>query len=204
MKKLIFFIGVLFVSFALLGQGTSVQAQGMMGGVRTNQTESPLPNSTTAQDEADGKAVYDKLQAKQVTCAELTDDDFDVLGDYYMGQRLGSTVSHDSMNTTMTNMMGADGEKQMHISLGKRLSGCDVNATLPANGAGFLSMMGANDLSQRGSGTYGMMGGFGNQTQMHGWNSGFLFFHMLLAALVIVFLVLGIIYFWKEITQKKK
>lgn len=201
---MILFIAVLFASLAVLGQGSLAHAQEMMGGSRVSQTTSPLPVSTTAQDEADGKVVYDKLQAKQVTCAELTDDDFDVLGDYFMGQRLGSTASHDAMNTNMTTMMGEEGEKQMHISLGKRLSGCDVNATLPANGAGFWSMMGGNDSNQLGRGTYGMMGGFGNQPYMYGWSGGFVFFHMILAGLVVVFLILGIIYFWKGITQKTK
>ncbi len=85
--------------------------------------------SETAADEAKGKEVWDKLQSKEVDCKNLTDDDFDVLGDYYMGLMAGN--NHEAMNNRMSKMMGDDGEKQMHIAMGKRLSNCDPTAIIP-------------------------------------------------------------------------
>jgi len=38
-------------------------------------------------------------------------------------------------------MMGEEDERQMHIVMGKRLSGCDTKAQLPQSGAGFMPMM---------------------------------------------------------------
>jgi hypothetical protein len=121
MKKLITVIVLGIVVFGFASQHAPVNAQGMMG-----RFASPSPSNTsissTAKDEADGKAVYELLQSKEKSCKDLTDEDFDVLGDYYMGQRLGNTATHDSMNSMMKNMMGEEGEMQMHISLGKRLN----------------------------------------------------------------------------------
>lgn len=111
------------------------------------------PISETTQDELAGKAIFDKLLAKQTQCPQLTDDDFDVLGDYFMGQMMGS--SHASMNTRMEQALGADGEKQMHIVMGKRLSGCDPTVAYPAGGNSFMA---------------GMMGGSQN---MMGWGLGY-------------------------------
>ena len=119
-----------------------IRAQGMMGQFFSNQS-SAIDTASTAKDEADGKLVFDKLQSKQITCLELTDDDFDILGDYYMGQMAGSTEAHDQMNARMTRMMGENGEKQMHVALGKRLSGCNTGAAYSNNSnSGFAPMMG--------------------------------------------------------------
>lgn len=88
-----------------------------------------------------------RLQAKKITCAELADDDFGVLGEYFMGQMLGA--SHKAMNDMMTQMMGEKGEVEMHVVMGKKLSGCDSSAAFPLQGTGFMPMM------------MNMMGGFG-------------------------------------------
>lgn len=131
-NKLLFgVISALLVSAALPG---ITRAQ-MMGNV-----VSSAANSQTAQDEAAGKAILEKLQSKQTSCSNLVDDDFDKLGDYYMGQMMGT--SHSAMDTLMTQRIGADNERLMHVALGKRLSGCDTSAVFPTQGAGFLPMMG--------------------------------------------------------------
>ena len=131
-----------------------VSAQGMMGRFFNNQP-TQVDQSSTAQDEAKGKQIFDQLQAKQTTCQQLTDDDYDVLGDYFMGQMAGNTAVHAQMNSRMTQMMGENGEKQMHIALGKRLSGCDTQAAFPTTNSGFFPMMGLG----------GMMGSWGSN-----WN----------------------------------
>lgn len=184
MKKLVSAIFVLFVLNLFVF--TAPAKASMM--VR----QTPLlvaTESTTAEDELSGKLVWDKLQAKKVTCANLTDDDFDVLGDYFMGQRLGSTAVHETMNSRMTAMMGELGEKQMHISLGKRLSGCDTGFAIPTNGSSFLPELGLTT----------MMG----RTSMPGFYNVYPLISLIFCLLISTFLVLGIIYFWKGINRKK-
>src|SRR3989338_80032 len=97
------------------------------------------PDGHTEQEEAEGKAIWEKLQAKQAACADLKNEDFAALGEYFMGAMMGD--AHEAMNAMMVNMMGAAGEEQMHEVLGKRLSLCDPEAVLPAASAGFMPMM---------------------------------------------------------------
>lgn len=99
-----------------------------------------ISDDHTENEEAEGKEIWEKLQAKQITCSDLTDENFGALGEYYMGQAIGSTQRHATMNQMMTNMMGEDGEEQMHIILGKRSSGCNTNAQLPSE-YNFMPMM---------------------------------------------------------------
>ena len=79
-------------------------------------------NSPQAKEEAEGKELYEKLQSKQTTCAKLTDSDFELIGEYVMGTRMGG--SHESMNERIKQMIGNEGEEQMHIALGKNATGC--------------------------------------------------------------------------------
>ncbi|HQU09101.1 MAG TPA: SHOCT domain-containing protein, partial [Opitutales bacterium] len=108
-------------------------------------------------------AILGKLQSNQTSCSNLTDDDFDKLGDYYMGQMMGT--SHSTMDALMAQRIGEDNDRLMHIALGKRLSGCDVSAAFPVQGAGFLPMMGMmGGLATSYGGyqpNYSMMGNFG-------------------------------------------
>ena len=89
----------------------------------------------TAREEAEGKIIWEKLQVKQTTCADLSDDDFEVLGEYFMGQTMGT--SHEAMNNMMIQMMGEESEEQMHVVMAKRLSGCDTSAAFPSQSVGF-------------------------------------------------------------------
>jgi len=123
-------VGIIGFTFVI---GGTVFAQGMIG---SNQA---ISDGHTAREEAEGKAVWGELQAKQTTCADLSDDNFGTLGEYFMGQMVGA--SHEAMNNKMIQMMGEKGEEQMHVVMGKRLSGCDTSATYPSQGTGFLPMM---------------------------------------------------------------
>src|SRR3989338_9884099 len=109
MKRLLFITTFIFVfSFALLPNFSF--AQGMMGNTAT------VSNGHTAREEAEGKAVWEKLQTKELTCTDLSNDDFEVLGEYFMGQMMGT--SHEAMNTMMIQMMGEESEEQIHIAMG--------------------------------------------------------------------------------------
>ena len=131
MKKIILTtISILGISLFFSGV---VFAQGIMGDTVTSS------DGHTAREEAEGKIVWEKLQAKQVQCSDLSDDDFGVLGEYFMGQMTGA--SHEAINVMMEQMMGKKGEEQMHVVMGKRLSGCDASAAFPSQDAGFMPMM---------------------------------------------------------------
>lgn len=156
MKKLLL-IATLLASLTVIP--TAVFAQGMMSG-GTGSSSATAEVKQTAQEEAEGRALWDRLRLKQVECKNLSDDNYEVLGEYFMGQSIGDSQRHAAMNQMMAGMMGEQGEKQMHIAMGKRLSGCDPSATLPANSQTMMNMM------MGGS----MMGGGGNSMMGTGWN----------------------------------
>jgi hypothetical protein len=192
MKK----IAIFAILVGLLTTTAAVHAQGMMGQNFFN-TQQSVDSTTTAQDEAEGKAVWDKLQSKQVDCKNLTDDDYDVLGDYFMGLMAGG--NHAAMNESMVRMMGDEGEKQMHIVMGKRFSGCDAAAVLPAQYQGFSNMM-------------PMMGGFNYQN--YPWHNSLMgkygfsvipavcWMSLILVWTVLVFVILALAHYIKGPKRK--
>lgn len=163
MKRIIIF--AIFI-ITLVTIPSMVFAQPMMG------TQSAVSSDGhTAREEAEGKAIWEKLQAKQVECKNLTNDNFESLGEYFMGQMAGG--SHEAMNNMMVRMMGEEGEKQMHIAMGKRNSGCDTSF-IPMMGSGFENMMGG-------------WGGFG----ILGWITMLIFWVLLILGVIALIRYLG-------------
>src|SRR3989344_2281602 len=70
----------------------------------------------TLREEKEGKELFDKLQAKEIACADLGNEQLGVLGEYFMGQMTGE--SHAAMNAMMIQMHGEEGEEQIHIVMG--------------------------------------------------------------------------------------
>lgn len=174
-------------------------AQGMMGNWNYS-SPSATSNDQTAQEEAEGKAIWDKLQAKQLECKNLTDDNFDVLGEYFMGQSIGNTQRHAFMNQMMKNMMGETGETQAHITLGKRASGCDPTASFP-HGTGWFPMMGM--MGGWGGGVNPMFG-FGWNNMMGGWGGLGLGFGMLGMFYMLIFwvvIIVGVVYLFRFLSS---
>jgi len=135
MKKLIFTIlGAIVVGSFV----TNVNAQ-MMGGFSNSAIDWDEVVEHTLREEQEGKELWSKFQAKEVVCADLNDEQFGVLGEYFMGQMAGD--SHAAMNAMMIQAHGEDGEEQIHIVMGKRLSGCDTSASFPAGNIGWMPMM---------------------------------------------------------------
>jgi len=135
MKKLlaiIFVFGLIFVAAGM------ANAQ-MMGGFSNTSVDWDEVVEHTLREEKEGKGLLDKLQAKEVACADLNDEQFGVLGEYFMGQMMGD--SHASMNAMMIQAHGEEGEEQIHVVMGKRLSGCDTSATVPGTSGGWMPMM---------------------------------------------------------------
>ena len=116
----------------------SVNAQ-MMGGFSNTTVDWNEVIEHTAREEQEGKELWNKLQAKEVACADLNDEQYGVLGEYFMGTMAGE--SHAAMNAMMIQAHGEDGEEQIHIVMGKRLSGCDTSASFPAISDGWMPMM---------------------------------------------------------------
>src|SRR3989344_5421423 len=148
-------------------------------------------NNHTAREEQEGKEIWEKLQAKEVTCDTLSDGDSGALGEYYMGQMTGDF--HEAMNTMMERMMGKVGEEQMHVVMGKRLSDCDTSAQIPQNGVGFMPMMwmmGGGGNPMMGTGWGNMMGGW-NGFGIFGWLSMILFWSLIILGIVALIRYLG-------------
>src|SRR3990167_2370248 len=193
--KIFFIIPILF--FILLLTSPAIFAQGMMDNW-TSSSSSVISDDHTAQEEVEGKEIWDKLQAKQVTCDKLSDSDFGALGEYFMGQSIGNTERHAAMNQMMTSMMGEEGEEQMHIVMGKRLSGCDNSAQVPSNGLGFMPMM-----WMMGGGGNPMMG-YGSWNNMMGGWGGFGILSWLSMLIFWVLLILGVIALIRYLGSPKK
>lgn len=157
MKLFIIFLSILFLLLFSASEGKVYAADVI----------SPSDHHT-ASEEIEGKAMWEKLQAKQTTCDKLSDDDFERLGEYFMGQMVGS--SHEAMNKMTVQMMGEKGEEQMHIVIGKRSSGCDASAAFPEKGTGFMPMMNM------------MMGSWGSFGL--GWLSMLLFLILLIVGII--------------------
>src|SRR3990167_4322305 len=105
MKKALL-VGVLAVGWLWLP--SAALAQGMMG--------NSVVDDHTALEEAEGKDVWEKLQAKQLDCKDVSEEGFEALGEYFMGQMMGD--AHAAMNTMIVQMMGEAGEEQMHGVMG--------------------------------------------------------------------------------------
>src|SRR3989344_2003190 len=165
--------------------------------VNSSFAESPQVNefsdNHTAREEAEGKEIWERLQAKQLECKDLTDESYDSLGEYFMGQSIGDTQRHALMNQMTISMMGEEGEKQMHIVMGKRLSGCDTKVQLPQSGAGFIPMtwmMGGGN-PMMGYGVWNNMMGGWNGFGVLGWIPMVLFWIILILGVVALLRYLG-------------
>ncbi len=126
MKSILSLIFAIGLSLSVTG---AAAAQGMMDD----------DDGHTAREEAEGEEIWKALRGEDLVCGDLSEDQFGSLGEYFMGQMLGD--SHVAMNVMMIRMIGEEGEEEMHVVMGKRLSGCDASVAIPARGAGFLPMM---------------------------------------------------------------
>ena len=203
MKKAIIYFGlsaVALLAFAGMGAGaahaqmmgrygTNGAYGGMMNGWTYPWTSSSSEQQMSASDTqiiATGRALYQQLQAGQIQCSALTQDDFENLGEYFMQQVTGT--GHPAMDAMITNMMGPEGDAAIHIAWGERYSGCYANAALPgawstsgdnSNYYGFMPMM-------------GYYGGYGYGPMM-GWGYGGGWLGWILMALFWVLVIVGII-----------
>lgn len=166
--KRIFSISLFVIAFGVALLPNLSFAQGMMGYWGSTLNSSVVQDQE--QEEQEGKQFLDGLSNKTTSCAQLQDADFEMIGEYFMGQSIGDTTRHIAMNERMKSMIGEQGEEQMHIAWGKRGSACDTSAVFPPESIGFMPMMlgGWSSPTDINQGSYSMMnfgfapfGGFG-------------------------------------------
>ncbi len=147
MKMKLFFTSlILILTLLLYPQPGSAQ---MMTGSASSagQGGGEIPSAQDLKDIQTGQDLFGKFQSKQLSCGQLKDDDFEKIGEYIMNQRFGGdSARHIQMNNTAKQMMGENGEEQMHIQLGKNTTGCNTNKQGGGNnmmGWGYSGMMSA-------------------------------------------------------------
>ena len=167
MQKFIFTI----LAVATIGSFASIVNAQMMGNFSNTAVDWNEVIEHTAREEQEGKELWNELQAKETTCENLNDEQYGVLGEYFMGQMAGE--SHAAMNAMMIQAHGEDGEEQIHVVMGKRLSGCDTSAEFPSIRGGWMPMMnmmwggwsspldGNNSINSMMNFGFGPFGGFG-------------------------------------------
>ncbi len=213
-KKIL--VTIIFL-FSVLLFTTKVNAQ-MMNWTNQDQTpptQAEITDQQTMQDA--GLKVWQNLQSGNTTCQNLTSDDYEKLGEYFMGQAAGSTQNHVYWDRQIQQMMGDQGDTNMHIAWGERGSGCIANAQPPSNTPSYFQgmMMGgayqdqnqnSNSYSQdqnsnsNQGGENNMMWGYGAGSYA-GWGAGFGVLGFLTWVVVIIDLVLLGFWLFKKIKK---
>ena len=135
----------------------------------------------------DSFAQAEEIIKQEISCDDLTENQFEILGDYYMEQ-----MHPGEQHTIMDKMMGGEGSeslKQVHINIGISFY-CGKNTY--GSGYGMMNtMMGRNM----------MTGGMMNYGYYNKWNYAFIWlFNLLLIATLILIIILII----KQINKPKR
>ncbi len=111
--------------------------------------------ASVASEQQQGAQVLTQVKEGKLTAKSLTSAQYEHLGEYLMGQALGSTQLHQRMNSLMDEMMGPAAADQMHMYLGERYLGV---STAPASRyAPLYGLMGVMMSGYHGSPLGGMM-----------------------------------------------
>jgi hypothetical protein len=122
----------------------------------------PASASVTSEQQ-EGAQTLSAVHAGKLKGTSLSSSQYGYVGEYLMGQALGSTASHERMNSLMDEMMGSTAVDQMHVYLGERYLG--KSAQIPGRYAPMYGLIGMMT-GYRGSSIAGMMSGYLNsQTQ---------------------------------------
>ena len=193
-------LGVFVFGFLALA-GTASAQMGIIGNSLQNgsQTQSTQSNELNRVLQSIYASQNVTSQA-QVNCSKVTSDQFNRLGDAYMGTMLPNQQQHKVMD----NMMGGEGSKslrQAHINMGRSYLGCWSDYS-----SGPISMPMMGRYGSYNNGNYpinGMMRNNGWGLDMMGGYSGFAWFGWITMILVWALLILGIaaIVKWLRKTQ---
>lgn len=146
--------------------------------------------------EADEIAEGKQLVDSKIACDKLSEDQLEVIGEYFMEQ-MHPSESHESMNKMMVSMMGEEGEVQMHVQLARAIY-CGEKT----QGMEMMPMMGMMGP--------GMMKGYGDRMigpGMMSWAGPWGTFGGILSTILFIGLILlvwlAVIKLWKEVFRKK-
>jgi preprotein translocase subunit SecG len=166
--------------------------------------------ASVTSEQQEGAQTLSAVHQGKLKASGLTSTQYEHVGEYLMGQALGSTASHERMNTLMGEMMGSSAVDQMHVYLGQRYLG--NNAQIPGRYAPMYGLMGMMTGYRSGSiasmmsgylntqsqstGSYGTMMGSGNgstgyygtqtsASSSDGWPTGAIVATAVLAALLL-------------------
>ncbi len=168
-KKTIF--AILAASFFVLA-GTASAQVGMMGNYWQNGIIAP-PQSQDLNNVLESIYTDHNVTGQaEVICNKVTDDQFEKLGDAYMGAMLPNEQQHQAME----NMMGGEGSaslRQAHINMGRSYIGCWSNYN---SGPIYMPMLG----SFKATNWPAMMGGYYGGYGSFGWITMFLIWAVLI------------------------
>ena len=125
----------------------------------------------------------------KIPCSQLTDEQFELIGDYYMEQ-----MHPGELHEIMDERMGGEGSvqlKNIHIAMGKSFY-CADNTMM--SGPMMNMMMGRNNIN------YGMMIKFPN----YNYNNYFSPTSILINILLIVLIIIIIILFFRQLKSRGK
>lgn len=156
--------------------------------------------ASVASDQQEGAQIIGKIHDGKLEQTSLSSSQYEQLGEYLMGQALGSTSAHERMNSLMGEMMGSTAVNEMHVYLGERYLGKSVQISgryapmygligmmTRYRGSSLANMM-SGYLSDHSRSTGSAMMGYGRQssaTSNGGWPAGALVATAILAALLL-------------------
>jgi preprotein translocase subunit SecG len=132
----------------------------------------PASASVTSEQQ-EGAQTLSAVHAGKLKGTSLSSSQYEHVGEYLMGQALGSTAAHERMNSLADQMMGSTAVDQMHVYLGERYLGKST-AQLSGRYAPMYGLIGMMT-GYRGSSISGMMSGYLNshgQSQSTGPHPG--------------------------------
>src|SRR3990167_7837948 len=89
---------IILIAFTILAT-TSVAGAQMMGRFSNTSADWDEVVEHTLQEEQEGKELWEQLQSDETMCEDLDDEQFGILGEYFMGQMMED--SHAAMNAMM-------------------------------------------------------------------------------------------------------
>jgi len=113
--------------------------------------------ASVATEQQQGAQTIGAVHAGKLKGTSLSNSAYEHVGEYLMGQALGSTRDHERMNSQMGKIMGPSSADQMHIYLGERYFG--KSAQISGRDAPMYGLIGMMT-SYRGSSIAGMMSGY--------------------------------------------
>lgn len=193
MKKILGMFLLITVLILTVTQ-TSFAQMGMMKDYKST-TSSIFADQQKALDNATNSVLKSQNVASisQLSCSKISQDQFEKVGDAWMGVMAGSEQNH----SLIEQRMGGEGSQMLrraHIQMGERYLGCSTSA----NQNSWMNVM-----YGRGGEFFPMMGwGYGNMMAgSFGWGFGVLGLIFWLVAFID--LVLLGVFLWRRITLKK-